>query len=175
TLNGRTLKRVQIVNVSVSIRRDQQKQLQFRLKRARSRHANNMITTSAGDSKRRQYRSVALAGLRRRLRLAREILDIDLAECGEERALSLLQHGHHDVVEQRRSHGGLDLRVIGGAGRAQDFLGGDAASLAREFVAAARSAHTAEDALMDQGLQDRLEMTRRQAVARGERLGRNGL
>ena len=45
--------------------------------------------------------------------------------------------------------------------------------LARQLVAAARAADALEDAVVDQRLQHRFEMTRRQLVARGQRLGRD--
>jgi hypothetical protein len=54
------------------------------------------------------------------------------------------------------------------SGGAQDIGDADALLLARKRVAAARSAHAMEDAFMHQGLQHRLEMTRRQIVPRGE-------
>ena len=65
---------------------------------------------------------------------------------------------------------GLAL-VLDVAGSAQDVVGGDAAPLARQFVAAARAADALQDALADQGLQHRLQMARRQVVAVGQRLG----
>ena len=68
--------------------------------------------------------------------------------------------------------GGL-VGVLGGAGGAQDVLGADAPVLAREFVAAVRPAHAAQDAVAHQRLQNRFEMARRQLMARRQRLGRD--
>ena len=61
--------------------------------------------------------------------------------------------------------------LVDRAGGAQDFVGGDAALLARELIAAARSAHASEDAVAHQRLQHRLEMARRQPMAGRQRLG----
>ena len=63
------------------------------------------------------------------------------------------------------------VEFVGGAGGAQDIVGGDAALLAGELVAAARPADALEDAVAHQRLQDRLQMPWRQAVARRQRLG----
>ena len=61
------------------------------------------------------------------------------------------------------NRGAVDL--VGGAGRAQNIVGGDAALLARELIAAMRAADALENAVAHQRLQHRLEMPRRQAVA----------
>ena len=64
--------------------------------------------------------------------------------------------------------------LVGRAGRAQDVVGGDAALLAGEFIAAARSPDAFEDAVPHQRLQDGLEMARRQPVARRQGFGGHG-
>ena len=64
-------------------------------------------------------------------------------------------------------------RHLGAARGAHDVLGADVVLLARELIAAVRPADTAQDAVAHQRLQHRLEMARRQLVARGKRLGRN--
>ena len=67
--------------------------------------------------------------------------------------------------------GGTDGRIAGvldGAGGAKDVVGGDAAPLAGEFVAAAWPADALEDADPDQGLQHRLQMTGREGMAGGQ-------
>src|SRR5207302_10300179 len=58
-------------------------------------------------------------------------------------------------------------------GGAQNIVRRDAALLAGELVAAARPARALEDAVAHQRLQHRLQMPRRQAVARRQRFGRD--
>jgi len=56
--------------------------------------------------------------------------------------------------------------------RPQDFIGGDLGLISSQFVAAARAAHAPQNPLVDQSLQNRLEMTRRQSVSRCQGLRR---
>ena len=56
---------------------------------------------------------------------------------------------------------------------AHDFADRDPAAFARQFVAAARSAHALEDLGVDKALQQRFQMAGRQLVARRKRLGRD--
>ena len=58
--------------------------------------------------------------------------------------------------------------VIHGPGGAQDVGDGDAPALARQLVAAARTADAVEDSFVHQRLQHRLEMARREIVSRRE-------
>ena len=61
------------------------------------------------------------------------------------------------------------------AGRAQDLVGGDIALVARELVAAARSAHAAQDSLAHERLQNRFEMARRKTMPARKRFGSHRL
>jgi len=73
--------------------------------------------------------------------------------------------------QQRRA---VDRHIVGffdSAGRPQNVVGGDAALLARELIAAARPADAFEDAMPHQGLKDRLKMARRQAMTMCKRFG----
>jgi len=55
----------------------------------------------------------------------------------------------------------VGVAIVGGPGGAQDFRGGNFLLFAPKLVSAARAAHSAQDTVMDQRLQDRLEMARR--------------
>ena len=102
-----------------------------------------------------------------------EILDGDRVEIGQER-LAGLAHGWARSPSPPGCECDADFVGIGGAEAdrgAHDLAERDAAALARQFVAAARAAHALEDLGVDEALQQRLQMARRQAMARGERLG----
>ena len=64
--------------------------------------------------------------------------------------------------------------LIGRAGGAQDVVGGDAPALAGELIATARPADAFENAVAHEGLENGLEMPRRQAMARGQGFGGDG-
>ena len=113
-----------------------------------------------------RFRSEAVA---QRLGLAHQFVEADPAQRRRERPLGLADRRHHHVVQQGGA-GGRIAGVLDGAGGAQDVVGGDAAPLARELVAAARPADALEDADPDQGLQHRLQMTGGQGMAGGQRL-----
>ena len=103
-----------------------------------------------------------------------QLLDGDRVEIGEE-GLAGLAHGRFDDLFDQLGMR-ADLVGIGGAEAdrgAHDFADRDPAAFAREFVAAAWSAHALENLGVDKALQQRLEMSRRQFVPRGERLGRD--
>ena len=63
--------------------------------------------------------------------------------------------------------------IVDRAGGAQDIVGGDAAALARQFIAAARAADALENADAHQRLQDRFEMTGGKRMSCSQRLGRH--
>src|SRR5262245_43726880 len=103
----------------------------------------------------------------------REILDVDARQRGGEGVLGLPQRRHHHLVEQHGAGERRAVHVVGRAGGTQNIVRRDAALLARELVAAARPARALEDAVAHQCLQHRLEMPRRQAMARRQRFGRD--
>jgi hypothetical protein len=77
------------------------------------------------------------------------------------------RRARHDVTDQPRAGRRRFAGFLGRAGGAQNIFGGDVAMVARELVAAVRPADAAQDPVMHQRLQDRLEMARRQLVPRG--------
>src|SRR5215475_12029748 len=100
-------------------------------------------------------------GLAQALGGARQVLDADARERRREGVLGLPERGDHHLAEQVRiADRHLLLSLLGAAGRAQDVVGGDAALLAGELVAAARAADAPEDAVAHQGLEHGLEMPR---------------
>ena len=70
------------------------------------------------------------------------------------------------VVDQQRSGQRRLPAVFGAVGGVQNIFGADAAFIARDLVAAVRSAHAAQDAVAHKRLQHRLEMSRGKLVAR---------
>ena len=94
-----------------------------------------------------------------------------LPSVGGEHAFGLGKRGQHDLVENARA--GLAVFAIVVAGGAQDVGDRDAPAFARQFVAAARPPDPVEDAFVHQRLQHRLEMARRQVVARRKLARRN--
>ena len=103
----------------------------------------------------------------------REILDIDACKRCREGMLGLSQCGHHHLAKQRGVGEWRSVDLLGCAGCAQNIVGGDAALLARQLVAAARPSCTLENAVPHQRLQHRLEMPRRQAMARRQCFSRD--
>ena len=108
-----------------------------------------------------------MAGVAQRLGLAHQFIEADFVQRRGERALCLADRRHHHVVQQGGA-GGRIAGVLDGAGGAKDVVGGDAAPLAGEFVAAARPADALQDADPDQGLQHRLQMAGWQGMAGGQ-------
>jgi len=89
------------------------------------------------------------------------MVDADLGEGSGEGALGLRDGGKHDVPDQSLGRQIVSVIIVDSPGGAQDFRGGNVLLFAPKLVSAARAAHSAQDTVMDQRLQDRLEMARR--------------
>ena len=88
-----------------------------------------------------------------------------------EKALSAAPSAGITTLLSRRGFGERRaVNLVGRARSAQDIVGGDAVLLAGKFIAAARSPDAPEYPVTYEGLQDRLQMTRRQPVARRQGL-----
>jgi hypothetical protein len=112
-------------------------------------------------------RRASAGSLAQGLRIARHVFEIDAGERDAELMLGIGHRRQHDLVQEV----GTGVRLIGfidRTGGAQNIVGGHAPAVAGEFVAAARTADAAQNAATDQSLQNRFEMPRRQAMARGE-------
>src|SRR4051812_35239267 len=98
-----------------------------------------------------------VSGVRaRRIRASHQVFDAELCQREREDALRIGHCGKHDVIENARTrHRTL---VLDGPGGAQHVGDADALLLARERIAAARSAYTVEDTLVNQRLQHGLQM-----------------
>src|SRR5258706_11277572 len=68
-----------------------------------------------------------------------QVLDVDARERGGEGVFGLSQRRHHHLVEQRGAGERHSVHVVGGAGGAQNIVRRDAALLAGELLAPARS------------------------------------
>ena len=92
-------------------------------------------------------------------------LDIDATERGGKRLFRLRESGHHHAVDQvrpRRAPSRLYRRSVSAARRMSSALMWCGSR--GELVAAVRTAHALEDAVVNERLQHRLEMPRRQPV-----------
>jgi hypothetical protein len=77
-------------------------------------------------------------------------------------------------LEQRRAgRGGAVAGVLDGAGGAHYVVGGDAAALVGQLISAARFPLTFQDPDPHQGLENWLEMSRRERMPFGQDLGRD--
>jgi hypothetical protein len=109
-----------------------------------------------------------------RLGVARQLFETDAGERDTEFVLGIGHGGKHDFV-QKVGAGVLCVAVINRSGGAQNIIGGHLATVARQFVTAARSADAMQNSAANERLQHRLEMPWRQAVTRGKRFCGNRL
>ena len=93
------------------------------------------------------------------------------ASAAEKAFSACSQRRHHHFVEQQGFCERYTVDLVDRTGGAQDVVGRDAALLAGEFVAAARSPDAFEYPVPHERLQDRLQMARRQPVARRQGFG----
>src|SRR5262249_54289992 len=85
--------------------------------------------------------------------------------------LGLPQRWHYHPVEQSGVGVRRAIDFLRRSGCAHNIVGGNAALLARQLVAAARPTRAFENTVTDQRLQQRLEMPWRQPMAARQRLG----
>ena len=100
-----------------------------------------------------------------------QVFDVDARKRGREGVLGRSQRGHHHFVEQQGSCDGYAVDLVDRPGGTQDIVGRDAALLAGEFITPARSPDAFENSVTHERLQDRLQMARRQPVARRQGFG----
>ena len=86
------------------------------------------------------------------------MIDTDLAQSHRKGALSLRHRRQHNVADQSPARELIVIAFVHRSGGAENFSGGNVLRIAAKLVAAAWAAYPAQDAVMDQGLQDRLEM-----------------
>jgi dUTP pyrophosphatase len=115
-------------------------------------------------------------GLRvaQRFGLAHQFVEADSRKRCRKRTFGLADRRDHHFAQEVGAGVCRRVAVLDGARRPQNIVGGDAPSLARQFIAAARPTDALENADPHQRLQHRLEMPRRKVVPRRQHLGRNG-
>lgn len=99
------------------------------------------------------------------------MIDTDLAQSRRKGALGLRHRRQHDVADQSTAREVITIAFVDRSGGAENFSGSNVLRVAAELVAAAWAAHPAQDAVMDQCLQDRLEMAWWQPMPIGKGLG----
>ncbi len=96
----------------------------------------------------------------------RQVFDVDAGQRSGEGVLGRSQRGHHHFVEQEGSCDRHAVDLVDRPGGTQDIVSRNAALLAGELVTSAWSPDAFENSVTHERLQDRLQMARRQPVAR---------
>jgi hypothetical protein len=103
----------------------------------------------------------------------RQLLDVDSGQGGGKRTFGLDDRRKHDRGDDRRALRGRIAVLPDIADSAQNVVNRDAPALAAELVAPARSPQSAQNTIVNKGLENRLEMAWRQAVPTRDRPGGN--
>ena len=85
------------------------------------------------------------------------VVNIDSAECHGDRSLGFGEHRSNDLIDQGRAVR-QRIGIFSGNGGAQDIVGRNASALPAKLIATVRTPDTFQDAVTDEGLQDRLKM-----------------
>jgi hypothetical protein len=81
----------------------------------------------------------------------------DSAECHGDRSLGFGEHRSNDLIDQGRAVR-QRIGIFSGNGGAQDIVGRNASALPAKLIATVRTPDTFQDAVTNEGLQDRLKM-----------------
>lgn len=146
--------------------------LNFTLKGNRAERVQimNVMMEAGRSTSRRRF----AARLGQSFCVSRHVFHIDAAECDAEFMLRTGQDGKYDSVQDIGACFCLLFAIVGSSGGAQNIIGRHQPTLAGEFVSAAGTANAFQYAVADERLKHRLEMTRRQTMARREGFCGNG-